>query len=119
MARLKHESCIICGNTPCTCDAKPRKVAAPKVKPTATKPAVVEAPRKFKSAPIQAPVTQSRFAGKVETREHDADLEAALRAVRDLVSPRDRGRIDQALAPTMTQDVDRRLSEWKAKHGKA
>ena len=116
------EECFICGQSPCVC-GKPakKKAVVKKPQPSKVAPPVappVEKPRFKKIGTTAPPKAQSRFDGKVQKhRERDLSAENALRVLRDLVCDKDRARIDQALKLEYSQDVDRRLSEWKEAHG--
>lgn len=116
MAKRRAESCLFCGCTPCECDPKKKRVSTP---------------RKPAQPPVAPPLNPSDLDfGSIEKKtprfkveevivERDLPFINALRSLRDIVSERDQRWIDTKLYPSMSQNLDRRVSEWRAKHGKA
>lgn len=108
---------MFCGNLPCTCGGEPkkkaRKAAAPK--PAAKRTQPVKDDIDFGRIPEQV---KPKFKTKVEA-ERDLSLESALRILRPICSEASQREIDQHLARTYPQEVDRRVAAWKESHGTA
>jgi hypothetical protein len=64
------------------------------------------------------PITpEPRFKAPDKT-DRDLPFMNALRVVRDIVSDRDKRWIDAQLNPPYPQELDKRISDWRARYGK-
>lgn len=121
--------CMFCGGLPCVCDGGPTKkrsrASAKKASFPAPKPTKKSSPTSssaesgkgtedvFGSIPEQA---RPKFKSKSHS-ERDLSYESALRILRPIVSEADQKKIDKELKRIYPQAVDRRVAEWRRKHG--
>jgi hypothetical protein len=125
MTKKPPALCMFCDSVPCTCDpVKPRK--ARKSKPGQRERSAPPAAQTEVEVPSVAGGVDSVFADeqlnktrfKTDEVERDLSLESALRVIllADILCVEDRNKVLAELTPQPGQDLDRRLSEWKARN---
>lgn len=127
MSKKPPEACLFCGEVLCQCSGSVTKKKAGSSK---TRTATARRASKPTSPSVTPDNTSEDIFGDVPTAspafqksskptvERDLSYLSAIRVLRDIVSGPDQRKIDRELNPPYTQSLDRRVVEWRKKHGK-
>lgn len=117
---------MFCGAAPCECDGspKPKKrqsktTRTPSVskESTTTSPSVMPVPD-MEDVFGEVPTASQPFRNKTQqTDDRDLSYLSALRILRPLVNDVGQRLIDKELNPPYPQEIDRRVSDWRKRHG--
>lgn len=116
------EDCVFCGENPCTCYGTVKKKSTVRVRT----PTVPVSEDRTEVTPVQSaedvdfgsiPEAKSKFAG-VHSQHVEKDLSYvnALRALREIVTPREQRWIDSQISPPLQQELDKRVAEWRSRN---
>lgn len=112
----KNEPCFFCGTAPCSCaSTAPDKSRKSKV---VQKASSAKANTDNFLSGKSIPEARKVFKVPASTRERDLSLESALRALLPILASRDKKRVKKELNRELPHELDKRLSEWRIRHGK-
>ncbi len=131
MSKKLTTACMFCGGLPCTCDGGPKKKSSTRTRKagfetvhttiekslnSTQSSSATEASTEDVFGAIPEPVKPKFKTAPALAIEVDLSSLSALRLLRPLVCKRDQRRIDATVNRQYSQDLDRRVAGWKARH---
>lgn len=110
----RYESCIFCGDIPCSCDAPASKTKP--VKKSSSKSIEAESKKSFDLDGLSPAPEQKRFQVDKQEVERDLSYEAALAALLPILDPFERKKVEVRLNHSVPAKTGKAIHDWRTRN---